>query len=743
MITKIKIENVATYKEALEIDNIKKVNFFYGSNGSGKTILSKLIANSDSYSDCNIEWQNNTKLKRIVYNEDFVRSVFYQNENFPGIFTMGEGAKDIEVQIDQKNQEREKIQNEQTSLNNTLKQKKVELNNKSDEFKELCWRKVYQKYQDDFTEVFTGYRNNKKNFAERLLNQYESNESVLRKNEYLLDLYNLLFKEELKSINLLNLISDEVIKELQKLETNEILKTEIIGKKDVDIARMIEKLHNHDWVRQGKKYYEENYDEEKGSYICPFCQQATTEDFKQKLEEYFDETYEKQVKQLDEFIEKYNELNNKLNKYFDDLLNTKDNKYFDAKKDELKSQIEIIKEKLKNNIFLINKKRDKPSEDISIEFLTDVIGELNNLINSINEEIKKYNEIVNNQQNEKNKLISEIWKFFCNEISMDIKSYLSGKNNIEKAIDDIKKQVEEKETKIKCITNEISELEKQIKSIKPTIDAINKVLDKFGFRGFKLAPTEDEKHYKIIREDETSAKETLSEGERNFIVFLYFYHLIQGALNPEENINEPKVVVFDDPVSSLDSDVLFIVATLIKGIIKDIREGKGNIKQVFLLTHNAYFHKEVTYSSSRDYGQNKRNDTMYFIIRKVNGISKIEEYETNPIKTTYQLLWDEIKNGRIDCVSLQNSMRRVIEFYFNTLADLKEEELINKFNNETDKKICRSLITWINVGSHDAFFDIDYSPSPDEISKYKDIFKKIFEETGHISHYNMMMGIPE
>ena len=58
-------------------------------------------------------------------------------------------------------------------------------------------------------------------------------------------------------------------------------------------------------------------------------------------------------------------------------------------------------------------------------------------------------------------------------------------------------------------------------------------------------------------------QQNLSEGERNFLIFLYFYHLIYGVESPEENINQDKILVIDDPVSSLDSDVLFIVSTLI------------------------------------------------------------------------------------------------------------------------------------------------------------------------------------
>jgi wobble nucleotide-excising tRNase len=519
------------------------------------------------------------------------------------------------------------------------------------------------------------------------------------------------------------------------------LKTKIIGKDDIDIAKMIEKLHNHDWVRQGKEYYEKNYDEKTNSYICPFCQQKTTDNFKRKLEEYFDETYNNQIKEVNQFKNSYSEITAKIGEYFDKLIAIEGNKYFEREKEKIKTQIQIIRGILSENQLLINKKIDKPSESVEIKSIIKELQNLKGLITVINNEIVKHNNIVNNQAKEKQTLNSEIWKYFCVDIKQDIESYKNEYDNIEKSINNLTKQINAKEKDIQKIIEEISDLEKNIKSVKPTVDAINKLLERFGFRGFKLTTSEDEKHYSIIRENGKQAKETLSEGERNFIVFLYFYHLVQGTLNPEENINEPKVIVFDDPVSSLDSDVLFIVAALIKDILRKVRNNEDNIKQVFVLTHNVFFFKEVTYISQREIN-NKRKDTKYYIIRKNNNVSSIEPYEINPIKTTYQVLWDQLKKDT-DCINIQNSMRRIIEFYFKLLANMNEEELIDKFEDANDKKICRSLVSWMNVGSHDVFSDIDYSPKPEEIEKFKKVFKGIFEKTGHIAHYNIMMELYE
>ena len=64
-----------------------------------------------------------------------------------------------------------------------------------------------------------------------------------------------------------------------------------------------------------------------------------------------------------------------------------------------------------------------------------------------------------------------------------------------------------------------------------------------------------------------------SEGEYNFISFLYFYHLVYGSLETD-GIDTPRVVVIDDPISSLDSNVMFIITSLAKEIVKDCRDRK-------------------------------------------------------------------------------------------------------------------------------------------------------------------------
>ena len=61
-------------------------------------------------------------------------------------------------------------------------------------------------------------------------------------------------------------------------------------------------------------------------------------------------------------------------------------------------------------------------------------------------------------------------------------------------------------------------------------------------------------------------------------------------------------------------------------------------------------------------------------------------------------------------------------------------------NNQPEKVICRSLFSWVNAGSHNAHDDAYVTPSDAMIESQLRVFRAIFESTGHIAHYNMMMG---
>ena len=231
----------------------------------------------------------------------------------------------------------------------------------------------------------------------------------------------------------------------------------------------------------------------------------------------------------------------------------------------------------------------------------------------------------------------------------------------------------------------------------------------------------------------------MSEGERSFITFLYFYHLIRGSVTSDGTTSD-RIVVFDDPVSSLDSDILFIVSSLIKRVLDDAIAGRGQVKQVFVLTHNIYFHKEVSFDPKRG-GEARAHET-FWIVRKENGTSILTSYDHNPIKTSYELLWSEVRSTNRSTLTIQNTLRRIVESYFKLLGNMDRDEIVAKFEGR-EKQICGSLFSWVNDGSHAVHDDLYVSVDTSVVDRYLNVFKKIFEKTGHIGHYEMMIGLPD
>ena len=353
-----------------------------------------------------------------------------------------------------------------------------------------------------------------------------------------------------------------------------------------------------------------------------------------------------------------------------------------------------------------------------------------------NGNIETHNTTIANLNYEKKQLTAQVWKYLLEELKTDLDSYQKNQSSVEKAIVSLITRIDDKKTSKTTKENEIKELEQKATSIQPTIDAINQLLTSFGFDGFSFANVDKGPYYKLVRADGTDAKETLSEGEKSFVTFLYFYNLLKGS-NSDSGMTTDRVIVFDDPVSSLDSDILFIVSNLIKKICDEVRKGEGHIKQVFILTHNVYFHKEITFNQKR-VNEALKEET-FWVVRKPKQVSKIENYKTNPIKTSYELLWAEVRKGDHSSLTIQNTLRRILENYFKILGGINFDDICNKFTGK-EKVMCKSLFSWVNDGSHSIHEDLYVSSTGKQVESYLGIFKDIFDKTGNAAHYKMMMG---
>ena len=247
-----------------------------------------------------------------------------------------------------------------------------------------------------------------------------------------------------------------------------------------------------------------------------------------------------------------------------------------------------------------------------------------------------------------------------------------------------------------------NETEEAIGAAKSGLDSINEALRLNGYTGFSIQPS-GKKHgeFQIQREDGSYVRNTLSEGEATIITFLYFIQMVEGNIGGESSAGK-KVVVIDDPICSLDYISIALVSTLTNALIEKARKCENGIEQVFVLTHNTSFHKQISV-------EQPKNKTSYWKLYKKDGVSRVAAFGgDNPVRNDYQAMWDKLLDEGSDetDVEKKNLMRRIIETYFLQYGGMDWEQL---YDGE-------QMVDW-------------------DMEK----FRGIFEKMGHLSHYEMMV----
>ena len=756
MITRLQLNNVATYKDLVEIDDLKKVNFFFGNNGCGKSTIARLFYNYSQnespihpFKNSSIDGFNRNEEEILVFDYDFIQNNFYLNPELSGIFSLDEKNEEIDKII---KAEYQNLANTEKSISDKKdeKQKLTNLKNQaSKNILEDCW--IYNKqFEEDFNKINLGKR--KEPFYEKL-NEINQTEYSSKKLNYITEKYKKYYLEELNKIeDNISFKNFNIILDFEK-EFNNALEEIIIGSNDVPIASIINQLNNSSWVRQGLNFL----DKDKEVQDCPFCQQQTIDkNLLNQFKKYFDTTREEKIKNIQELYYNYTDILSSFESNLEALIE-KDLVKFDVLK--IQKQLSDI---LTKNEKEVQTKIENPNEKKKLESIELIKIE----IEKVNEIIRIHNEEVDNIKLNQQELTDEIWKYISHQVKDKINSFKITNDSNSKQIEKLKAEIKVFEDAKIDSNGKIKEWQSQTVNTQKAVDNINDLLLKNNFTGFKIEKKETENKidkYYILRQDETSANhifKTLSEGEKNFIAFLYFYHLCLWT-DDTEKFAKKKIIIIDDPVSSMDSQVLFFVSTLIRRLIAKKGKGKDqqgnnlidqlkneNLEQVFILTHNIFFYKEVALF----FGKRICNSTSYFNVKKINNISDIERIakHENVAFNDYQLLWQEIKKDDSEkiSISLMNNMRRIIESYGNFMGIIDDVDLWSLREGipeeSSENLIITALISEMQDGSHrvstnDEIYFTRISDESKEVALKT--FKLLFENIGGKTHYDKMMEI--
>ena len=396
---------------------------------------------------------------------------------------------------------------------------------------------------------------------------------------------------------------------------------------------------------------------------------------------------------------------------------------------------------LDTNEKLLEQKLNAPSEPLAVSTSSAPVETLNAVIREANAKIKAHNRLVETQKVERPKLIAGCWTYLANVLLRDeLAAHRRKSKGLQRGVDATTEKLEVASAEIAKLNEEVRNLQRSVESTQPVIDEINGLLERSGFTSFHIiSSTELDDGYMLARNGLPLDEHSLSEGERTFIAFLYYYF----RLNARENVAGKILAVIDDPISSLDSDVLFIVSALVRDLINRALSGSDRVAQVIVLTHNVYFHKEITQVRHNDEGSGRG----YYVIRKsLTEENRVEAHSHNPISTEYERLWSEVRRAsqgeQMSIIGLENILRRILENYFRIAGGIWEDEIV-QYLEPAERPVLRSMFNWVNEGSHGVFENLHYSPTVATQDVYLDVFKHVFDRSRHGAHYKMMMGIVE
>ena len=314
------------------------------------------------------------------------------------------------------------------------------------------------------------------------------------------------------------------------------------------------------------------------------------------------------------------------------------------------------------------------------------------------------------------------------EYDQTIEGYVADKKIIIGKIQEITSAITNVTTDLGSLDTEIIELQRKTVNIEEAIESINNGLSDLGITGFTIQKHESNK-YKLIRDSQVAGTfQTLSEGEKMIISFLYFVELCRG-IEDLKDTKTKKIIIIDDPISSLSHLFIFNIGQLIK------REFfKGNYDQVFVLTHSLYFFYELT---DTNHHRRKETQKLFRIQKNTNG-SGIYDMSYEEIQNDYQSYWMIVNDKSQQPSLIANCMRNIIEHFFNFVEknDLNNTFLKPSLQKDKYQSFCR----YINRESHSLgqnLFDLKEFDYP----SFKEGLKLIFIETGYEEHYKKMSKI--
>ena len=343
------------------------------------------------------------------------------------------------------------------------------------------------------------------------------------------------------------------------------------------------------WVQEGLNLHTGDHQ----SDTCRFCRNEFSAARRTELEGHFNDafdTFQKEVELLVSEIEGYQDALRGYSppdsgRFYDQIMQDAISA-IEAVHPAVDAVIEIFDAFKK----ILNSKKTAPFQAYALDTTASKEAEVYSVLQ---ERIKEMNGVISLHNNITANLNEQI-KSACRKLEFDyVLEALPKYNQLDAALSDAIKACKLAEDKPIELQKQINVIEKEIIEHRRPAEELTLELRNYLGRDelmFEVKST----GYSLNRGEENA--HNLSEGERTAIAFLYF---LKSLEDKDFDISK-SVVVIDDPVSSLDANALFSAF----GYMKDRTK---NCYQLFILTHNFMFFRQVKNWFHHIKGQKKRN----------------------------------------------------------------------------------------------------------------------------------------
>jgi len=518
-------------------------------------------------------------------------------------------------------------------------------------------------------------------------------------------------------------------------QAKELLSRQI--KPNKPITDLINDSLLQEWVRQG-------IDKHKGKREkCGFCGGVLPPDLWEKLDAHFSKESEDLRKEIETQIQSLEKAKQNL---YDFLKLKKDSFYssFYLKFDELfKSWTDLTKD-YSSNLDKLTKELKSREQDI---FKARTLTEINDVSENLLALIKEFNLLIdeNNlktntlakdqQKNRYDLRLSEVAQFVKD---IDFKKKREEIEKLEKETVTLEQEKNSKQSEINILNENKRALEAEAKDESKGAELVNQHLSNFfGHDELKLVAEGETPNMKFKITRENIDANNLSEGECSLISFCYFIARMEDEMKDEFN-NSKLIIYIDDPVSSLDSNHIFFMFSMIESVIAKPKK----YGQLFISTHNLDFLKYLKRLTTPGGKENinyfltekrhKQNDKRCFLYTMP---SHIKDYVTefNYLFNEIYKVYKEVKGDRKTMLentynqfyNLPNNLRKFLECYLFYKFPNNDSPL-NNLGKLFDDNIPSLINRVIHEYSHLTYIDRGWKPI--DVDEAEDCAKIIIEK---------------